>query len=155
MTIHQHTMHIMEFLNGYLTYLPTLMDGVMEVASTEMGYKPFNEAMLTGMIMGTCLIAWRSQYNLTHKTVPKFPRTMLLDLENTKKIFVENYNKKAKANKAKVATASKAGHACPGSAKMGAHLIESLRRAVLLNIAAGARLIRAPYNPRYGHMLQI
>ena len=33
---------------------------------------------------------------------------MLLDLENIKKLFVERYDEKARANKAKAATASKA-----------------------------------------------
>jgi hypothetical protein len=36
MTICQHTMR-MEVLNGYLTYLPTLKDGAMAVASTDHG----------------------------------------------------------------------------------------------------------------------
>jgi hypothetical protein len=57
MTIHQqHTMH-MEVLNGYLMYLPTLKNSAMAMASTEKGNKPFNEAMLVGMIMATCPIA--------------------------------------------------------------------------------------------------
>ncbi len=59
-----------------------------------------------------CPIAWRNQYNLTHMSIPEYPRTMLPDLENIKKVFVEKYNEKAKANKAKVATASKASEAC-------------------------------------------
>jgi hypothetical protein len=54
---------------------------------------------------------WRSQYNLTHKTILESLRTLLLDLANIKKVFVKKYNKKAKAYKAKVATASKAGKA--------------------------------------------
>jgi hypothetical protein len=41
-----------------------------------------------------------------HKTVPESPRAMLLDLENIEKIQVEKYNEKAKASKAKAATAS-------------------------------------------------
>jgi hypothetical protein len=45
-------------------------------------------------------------------SIPEYPRTMLPDLENIKKVFVEKYNEKAKANKAKVATASKASEAC-------------------------------------------
>jgi hypothetical protein len=48
---------------------------------------------------------WRNQYDLMHKTIPKSPRAMLLDLENIKKMQVEKYNKKAKASKAKAATA--------------------------------------------------
>jgi hypothetical protein len=83
---------------------------------------------------------------LTHKTVPKSPRTMLLDLENIEKVFVKKFHEKAKANKAKVATAYKAGeHGCPGSAQMEeARLIQSLRRAVLLSIATGARQLEGP-----------
>jgi hypothetical protein len=48
------------------------------------------------------------QYNLTHKNIPKSPRTMLPGLESIEKVFVKKYNKKTKADKAKVATASKA-----------------------------------------------
>ncbi len=61
----------------------------MEVASTEKGNKPFNKATLVGMIMVMCLIVWRNQYNLTHKTVPESPRTMLPDLGNIKKVIVK------------------------------------------------------------------
>jgi hypothetical protein len=52
MTIRQHTM-CMEFLNGYLAYLPTLKDSAMAVASMENGNKPSSKAMLVGMIMTT------------------------------------------------------------------------------------------------------
>ena len=50
-------------------------------------------------------VVWRNQYDLTHKTVPEFRRAMLLDLKNIEKMQVERYNKKAKASKAKAATA--------------------------------------------------
>ncbi len=73
MTIRQHTMH-MEVLNGYPMYLPMLKDSAMAVASTKKGNKPFSKAKHVGMIMATCPIAWRSQYNLTHKIVPSLPR---------------------------------------------------------------------------------
>ncbi len=71
MTTRQHTMH-MEVLIGHLTYLLLLKDSamVMVVASTEKGNKPFNEATLAGMIKVTCPIAWRIQYNLTHRPFP-------------------------------------------------------------------------------------
>ncbi len=85
------------------------------------------------MIISTCPIAWRNQYNLTHMTVLESPRTTLLDLENTEKVFVEKYNKKAKANKAKIATASKAGEACVPR-----------KRAMLKSLG-----IPTPRNPHY------
>ncbi len=78
MTIHQLTMR-MEVLIGLFTYLPMLKDSAMAVASIEKCNKPFNKAMFVGMSVVTCLIAWRDQYNLTHNTLPKSPRTMLLD----------------------------------------------------------------------------
>jgi hypothetical protein len=52
---------------------------------------------------------------------------MLPHIESIEKVFVKKYNKKAKANKAKVATVSKAGEAhVPRNFANGAHLIESL-----------------------------
>jgi hypothetical protein len=84
----------------------------MVVASIKKGNKPFNEVTLAGMIMATCPIVWRGKYNLTYKTIPKSPRTIPQDLENITKVYVKKYNVKAKANKAKIATASKAGEAC-------------------------------------------
>ncbi len=147
MTIHQHTMH-MEVLNEYLTYLPTLKDRAIVVAFTEKGNKPFNKALLVGMIMATYPIAWSNQYNLTHKTIPECPRTMLLDLENIEKVFVKNYNKKAKANKAKVATASKAGEAHMSKKHANEGLSDRVpMRAILVSITAGARLMEGPIRP--------
>ncbi len=79
---------------------------------------------------------------MTHKIVPESPETMLPDLENIDKFFVMGYNEKANTNKAKVATASKAEEACmPNKCANGAHLIKALRRAFLLSIAAGARVM--------------
>ncbi len=51
----------------------------------------------------------RNQYGLTHTTVPESPRAMLVPLENTEQLFIEKYHEKAKANKAKAATAYKTG----------------------------------------------
>ena len=80
-----------------------------------------------------------NQYNLTHKTVPESPRAMLLDLENIKKLFVEKYNEKARANKAKAATASKAAERVPKKcARDGGSDRGAPRRAVLPSIASGA-----------------
>jgi hypothetical protein len=149
MTIHQHTMH-MEVLNGYIMYLPTLKDSVMAVAFAEKGNKPFNKATLVGMIMATCPIAWRNQFNLTHKTIPKSPRTMLPDLKNIKKVFIKKYNKKGKPRPTRPRLQQPprlVKHTCPGSTQMGVGLIESLRRAIQLSIAAGGRLMEGPIQP--------
>jgi hypothetical protein len=96
----------METLNKYLGMLPTIKNSPMAVASTELGNVPFTEATHASIILSHLPVAWRNQYDLTHKTIPESPRAMLLDLENIEKMQVEKYNEKAKASKAKAATAS-------------------------------------------------
>jgi hypothetical protein len=108
-------MHVscMEALNKYLGILPTIKISPLSVASMEMGNVPFTEATHGGIILSHLPVAWRNQYNLTHSRVPESPRAMLMDLENIEKLFVEKYNKKASANKAKAATASKMAERVP------------------------------------------
>jgi len=96
----------METLNKYLGMLPAIKNSPMAVASTELGNVPFTKATHASIILSHLPVAWRNQYNLTHKTVPESPRAMLLDLKNIEKMQVEKYNEKAKASKAKAATAS-------------------------------------------------
>ncbi len=50
---------------------------------------------------------------MTHSTVLESLRAMLMDLKNIEKLFVEKYNKKARANKAKAATASRMAERVP------------------------------------------
>ncbi len=108
-------MHIsrMEVLNKYLGILPTIKNSPLAVASMEMGNVPFTEATHASIILSHLPVVWRNQYNLTHKTVPDLPRAMLQDLENIEELFVEKYNKKAQANKAKAATAPKTAECMP------------------------------------------
>jgi hypothetical protein len=108
-------MHIsrMEVINKYLGILPTIKNSPLAVTTTEMGNIPFTEATHASIILSHLPVAWRNQYNLTHKTVPELPRAMLQDLKNIKKLFVEKYNKKAQANKAKAATAPKTAKRMP------------------------------------------
>ena len=108
-------MHIsrMEVLNKYLGIPPTIKNSHLAVATTEMGNFPFTEATHASIILSHLPVAWRNQYNLTHKTVPELLRAMLQDLENIEKLFVEKYNEKAQANKAKAATAPKTAERVP------------------------------------------
>jgi hypothetical protein len=78
-----------------------------------MGNVPFTKATQASIILSRLPVAWRNQYNLTHSMVPESPRAMLMDLENIEKLFVKKYNKKARANKAKAATASKTAERVP------------------------------------------
>jgi hypothetical protein len=72
-------MHIsrMEVLNKYLVILPTIKNSPLAVASTEMGNVPFTEATHASIILSHLPVAWRNQYDLTHKTVPELPCAML------------------------------------------------------------------------------
>jgi hypothetical protein len=108
-------MHIsrMEVLNKYLEILPTIKNSPLAVATMEMGNVRFTEATHASIILSHIPVAWRNQYDLTHKTVPESPHAMLQDLENIKKLFVEKYNEKAQANKAKAATAPKTAERVP------------------------------------------
>jgi hypothetical protein len=114
-------MHIscMEALNKYLRILPTIKNSPLAVASTEMGNVPFTEATHVSIILSHLPVAWRNQYNLTHKTVPESPRAILQDLENIEKLFVKKYNEKAQANKAKTATAPKMAERVPKKRALG------------------------------------
>jgi hypothetical protein len=108
-------MHIsrMEVLNKYLGILPTINESPLAVTSMEMGNVPFTEATHASIILSHLPVAWRNQHDLMHKTVPELPHTMLQDLENIEKLFVEKYNGKAQANKAKAATAPKMAERLP------------------------------------------
>ena len=83
-------------------------DAPYDVASTESGNVSFTKATHASIILSHLPVVRRNQYDLTHKTVPESPRprAMLLDLKNIKKMQEEKYNQKAKASKAKAATAS-------------------------------------------------
>jgi hypothetical protein len=108
-------MHIsrMEVLNKYLGILRTIKNSPLAVATAEMGNVPFTEATHVSIILSHLPVAWRNQYDLTHKTVPESPRAMLQDLKNIEKLFIEKYNKKAQALKAKAATAPKTAERVP------------------------------------------
>ncbi len=97
----------------YLGILPTIKKSPLAVASMEMGNVPFTEATHPSIILSHLPVAWRNQYNLTHSMVPESLRAMQIDLENIEKLFVKKYNKKAKTNKAKAATASKMAERVP------------------------------------------
>jgi hypothetical protein len=147
----------METLNKYLGILPTIKNSPLAVASMEFGNVPFTKATHVSIILSHLPVVWRNQYDLTHKTVPELPRTMLLDLENIKKLFVERYNKIAQTNKAKAASATKAAeshvpkkNAHGGGSDKGA---PKKGRSAILQVVQGSR--RAFHNPRYHRVSQV
>jgi hypothetical protein len=143
-------MHIscMEALNKYLGILPIIKNSSLAVASTEMGNVPFTKATHASIILSHLPVAWRNHYNLTHSTVPESPRAMLMDLQNIEKLFVKKYNEKARANKAKAATASKMAERMPKKCVHGGGSDKGApKRAVLSSIASGARRRMGPIPP--------
>jgi hypothetical protein len=108
-------MHIsrMEVLNKYLRICPTIKNSPLAVATTEIGNVPFTEATHASIILSHLPVGWRNQYNQMHKTVPELPHAMLQDLKNIEKLFVEKYNQKVRANKAKAGTAPKTAEHVP------------------------------------------
>ncbi len=105
-TIRMHISRI-EVLNKYLGILPTIKNSSLAVATNRDGQRSIHGGYSCEYHLSHLPVAWRNQYNLIHKTVPELPCAMLQDLKNIKKLFVEKYNKKAQANKAKAATAPK------------------------------------------------
>jgi len=107
----------METLNKYLGLLPTIKNSPQAVASTELGNVLFNETTLASIVLSHLPVAWRTQYALTHELVPESPRAIQVDLENIEKLFIKKANEAARANKAKVAAATKADERVPRKGK--------------------------------------
>ena len=145
-TARQHVCR-MEFLNKYLGMLPTIKNSPMAVASTELGNVPFTKATHASIILSHLPVAWRNQYDLTHKTGPESPRAMLMDLKNIKKMQVEKYNEKAKASKARQLQ-QRLSSVCPRNVRMQeVQIKEPPRKAVPLSIPSGARQRTAHSRP--------
>jgi hypothetical protein len=107
----------METLNKYMGLLPTIKNSPQAVPSTEFGNAPFNKSTLVSIILNHIPVVWRNQCNVTQTIVPESPRAILLDLENLEKVFVEKSNEAARANRAKVATATKLAEHVPRKGK--------------------------------------
>jgi hypothetical protein len=78
--MHQQILQ-MGMLNDYVRYLPMLKDSPKAVPMTKKKYFPFGKADLAAIVLASVPITWQNQYNLTHLTVPKLTRALLLDLE--------------------------------------------------------------------------
>ena len=118
MTIRKHVFRF-ETMNRYIALLPMLQDSPLAVNSTKNGNVPFKDATLAGIILATCHIDWRNLYKLNHKTVPESTRSMLHNLENIEKVFVEKNNEKARVIKAKISTAPQKGASVPHKHRNG------------------------------------
>ena len=61
----------------------------MAVEDTKKGNEPFDEAVLARIMLKAVPLSWVNQYNLTHMSLPKSPRQLLLDLENIEHVMNE------------------------------------------------------------------
>jgi hypothetical protein len=104
----------MGVLNDYLAYLPTVFDSSMAVAGTKKMSVPFEEADLAKIVFTSVPSSWVNQYNMTHFTLPKYPRALLNDLQAIERVMDKKHNASLKA-KAKEANA--ASTAAKGSSK--------------------------------------
>ena len=128
--------------------LPTIKNSPLAVASTEFGNIPFTEATHASIILSHLPVAWRHQYDLTHKTVPESPHAMLQDLENIEKLFVERYNEKAGRTRPRLPQPRRRVNTCPERESVKeVPSKEPPRKAVLPNIASGARQQTGPLQP--------
>jgi hypothetical protein len=87
----------MGLLNDYLAYLHRVTDSPMAVEDTKKDNTPFNKADLAGIMLKAVPTSWVNQYNLTHSTLPKSPRLLLLDLQNIERVMKEKCAESAKA----------------------------------------------------------
>jgi hypothetical protein len=79
----------MGVLNDYVRHLPMLKDSPKAVPLTKKGNISFGKADLATIVLVSVPMTWQNQYNLTHLTVPKLTRALLLDLESIKWVMVE------------------------------------------------------------------
>ena len=79
----------MGLLNDYLAHLSMVKDSPMAVEDTKKGNEPFDEAVLARIMLKAVPLSWVNQYNLTHMSLPKSPRQLLLDLENIEHVMNE------------------------------------------------------------------
>ena len=141
-TVNQFVSRV-EVLNGYLRYLPTLKNSPKAVATTKKGNVPFKEADLVSIMLAALPLTWQNQYNLTHSTVPKFPRALLADLEKIERVMLERYGKKCGRRTRLLQPVLK--RESPVRARLkGARLFESRKRQKSKSSARSARLTAGP-----------
>ena len=87
----------MGLLNNYLAYLPMVKDSSMAIEDRKKDNAPFGEADLAGIVLKAVPTSWVNQYNLTHSTLLKSPRLLLLDLENIKRVMNKKRTELTKA----------------------------------------------------------
>jgi hypothetical protein len=102
----------MGLLNDYLAYLPMVKDSSMAIEDMKKANVPFDEADQAGIVLKAIPTSWVNQYNLTHLTLPKSLRLMLLDLENIERVMNEKRAELAKA-RGKDGTASAGAKSSP------------------------------------------
>jgi len=109
----------MQQLSGYLEYLPTLKNSPRAVATTKKGNIPFKAADLALVILAALPLSWQNQYNLTHSTVPEYPRVLTPEMESIELVMKEWDEEKHKSKERAAAAAPIKGKPSKGSPKGG------------------------------------
>ena len=95
----------MSQLNGYLSLLPCLYDSEYAINTTCRLDKPFTESELAQIVLDAVPATWRTQYRITHKTVPTDMHSLLTDLEK-----VERYVEATRAQEQKTQKKTEKGN---------------------------------------------
>jgi hypothetical protein len=137
-TVQQYIL-CMGVLNDYVKHLPMLNDSSKAVPTTKKGNIPLSKADLAAIVLPSVPMSWQNQYNLNHSMVPKSTCTLLPDLEAIERVMVEKKGANLKV-KEKGGTAP---HPKPkvtqSTRRLGAQLVESLRRVAVRCFASVAR----------------
>jgi hypothetical protein len=135
-TVRQH-ISCMGVLNDYVKHLPTLKDSSKAVPTTKKGNIPFGKADLAAIVLSSVPMSLQNQYILNHSTVPESTCTLLPDLEAIEQVMVE------KTLRQKEREVQLQPHPRPkvtqSARRLGARLVESLRRVAVRSFANGAR----------------
>jgi hypothetical protein len=91
-------------------------------------------------------MSWQNQYNLNHSTVLESTHTLLPDLEVIEHVMVEKHNKKPR-QRVRLVQPHLKPRVTRRAGRLGAQLVESLRRVTVRSSANVARPMAVPTRP--------
>jgi hypothetical protein len=145
-TVRQHNLQ-MGVLNDYARYLPTLKDSPKAVPMNKKGNIPFSEADLAAIVLTYVPMSWQNQYNLNHSMVPELTPMLLPNIEAIERVMVEKHNKKSRQKVRLVQPGPKPRRVTRSARRLGARLVESLKRVAVRSFASVARPKAVPTRP--------
>ncbi len=141
----QHILQ-MEVLNDHVRHLPTLKDRPKAVPMMKIGDIPFGKADLAAIVMASVPMSWQNQYNLNHSAIPKSTHTLLPDLEAMSKSWLRSAMRCSRQKVRQVQPNPKP-RVTRSARRLGARLVDSLRRVAVRFFASVARPMVVPTRP--------